>query len=149
MFTIALVGEKNEIIDSVFYRRFKIVVGDFVETILSPLSFWSVDDYVYHWREQLTKFIQSDQDKTFLITEMHNPETANFIRWWVVYREEDSVYFQEQLIFLDELEGKFSIEDAASFINDRQTVNEDGDEISEWEINFYELAVSPLLKLNK
>lgn len=146
MFNIELVGNKHEIIESVFYRRFKIVIGDFEETIISPLSYWSVDDYTRHWKDQLTKFVRDGQNKTFLITEMQNLETANFIRWWVAYREEDSIYFQEQLFFIDELECKFSIENALSFIGDRQTVNEDGDEISEWEISICELTASPLLE---
>lgn len=146
MFTIELVGEKNEIIESTFYRRFRIVIGDFAEQLLSPLTFWSVDDYFSHWRVQLFNFLRNNLDKSFLITEMQNPETANFIRWWVLYREGDSVCFQEQLLFLDELEGRFSIESAFRYVGDHQILNEDGDEISEWKISVQELALSPLLR---
>ncbi len=145
MFSIEMVASKNEIIESVHYRRFKIIINDFSEELLLPLDFWGVNDYISHWRKQLTQFLSDKQDKTYLITEMHNPNTANFIRWWIIYRENDSVFFQEQLVFMDDIVGVFSPDDAYSYIEERRVITEDGDEISEWEARVSDVTDTPLI----
>ena len=40
---------------------------------------------------------------------MCDPETGNFYRVWAAYPRNDEVIFQEQILFLDELEEGFNL----------------------------------------
>jgi hypothetical protein len=139
MFSIKAITSKNEIIESTFYRRFEITIGSFKESFLSPLVYWSVDSYEKHWKENIRKFIFSKMDCTFLITEMYDPKYANFIRWWILYRNGEDVIFQEQVLFLEDVEGEFCLSSAHKLILPYQSINEDGEKISEWSIKISSL----------
>lgn len=136
MFYINFTNDRNKLIDSVFYREFRIKLGDFEELLLAPLDYWSVKTYQTHWEEQLHDFVTNNLDKIFLITEMHDPATANFIRWWIIYRQGENVCFQEEIVFMNELKDGFSLDNAISLIPPHQNIDEDGDEISEWILPF-------------
>ena len=146
MFSIDQVKDTNELIDSVEYREFKIKIGDFEESLLLPLCCWSIEKYKHHWSKQLKQFYFDKKEKTCLITEMYDPSTANFVRWWILYRVNDDVFFQEQVLFLEDIKGPFSVDDAELYIPEREIINEDGEEISEWVVPFEQLKNSPLLK---
>jgi hypothetical protein len=145
MFAIELASSTNEVIDSVFYRKFRITLGLDEEFLLCPLCFWSIEDYKLHWRTQLNKFISNRADRTALITEMYDPETANFIKWWAIYRVGEEVAVQEQLVFMDELTSCFSLERLDEVMGEYKQINEDGYEISEWRFPLKQLEESPLL----
>ena len=144
MFHIDLVDQEDKVIDSVSYRKFKIKIGDFEEYFLSPLCYWSVEDYQLHWGKMLHDFMKGNKESAFLITEMYDPAKANFIRWWVLYRKGDNVSFQEKILFMAGVE-KFSVESAASLIPKHQLINDDGNEISEWVLPIDQFKLSPLL----
>jgi hypothetical protein len=63
---------------------------------------------------------------------MYDPNTANFIFWWVMYLIGDDVHIQNHVLFLDELERSFDENDLYSFIPERETQNEEGESVSEW-----------------
>jgi hypothetical protein len=42
---------------------------------------------------------------------MRDPSVANFIVWWPMYRVDETVFIQNQLLFLDQLASSFN-EDA-------------------------------------
>lgn len=69
---------------------------------------------------------------TALVSNMHDPEKANFIFWWVLYPVESDVYIQNQILFLNELKIKLSIDNLFEHIHPRSTVTDEGVAISEW-----------------
>jgi hypothetical protein len=58
-----------------------------------------------------------------------------------MYREESKVFFQNCLLFLDELGRPSQLEDLVAKLAERETVNEDGREISEWSVPVSDLEV--------
>jgi len=145
MFTIELASENNQVIDSVFHRKFRIIIDDMSEIFMSPLSYWSVSDYFGHWRTSIEKIASRKVDRSIFITEMYDPGHANFIRYWVAYAESSSVFFQENILFLDDVKRPFDLDNIHLFIPNREIINEDGDQISEWAISLEEIKKSPLL----
>ena len=73
------------------------------------------------------------------MTEYVGPEASSKLEWWPLYRLGDTVHVQNHLLFYDQLTEPFSLANAAKFIRDRQTVNEDGLAISEWTVAFSDL----------
>lgn len=116
----------------------KIIFGSDYDDFLSPISYWSRESYISHWKRALG-LILDGRDRSALITRMYSPNSANFIFWWVLYLEKDSIVFQQHILFLEELDCKFNEENFTKFIPDRENVSEDGERISEWEVSFNDL----------
>lgn len=114
----------------------KIIIDSFSESFICPLNYWSEKDYYEHWYTGIRKIIK--ENKSALITEMHNPLTSNFIIWWVLYKLEDIVYIQNKILFIKELNQTFDIKNFSDYIEDRKIYTEEGDKISEWKININE-----------
>jgi hypothetical protein len=113
----------------------KIVISDFQETFAASLAFWTRDDYDRHWRKALEKLI-SGADRSALITDYVEPPaypySGGYLFWWPLYRDGDTVYVQSQILFFDQLSQPFSPENPWDSVRDRQVVNGDGQNISEW-----------------
>lgn len=56
---------------------------------------------------------------------------SNFVTVWVIYFEDNNIFIQNRLLFLDQCID-FSPYKVNKFIEQRRTYNEDGMEISEW-----------------
>jgi hypothetical protein len=110
-----------------------ITLGNFREHFTSALGYWSVDDYLQHWKQALDRII-NEEPTSCLITSMLDPKTASFIFWWPMYRVEDFVFIQNQIFFLNQSQIKFGGKDPFSFVPARQVVNEDGLQVSEWSV---------------
>jgi hypothetical protein len=65
---------------------------------------------------------------------MRDPQTANFIQWWPLYRLDDTVHVQNQILFMDALPGPLLPHDPYVHVAERRTVSEDGSPISEWRV---------------
>lgn len=74
-----------------------------------------------------------------MIASVGDPETANFVTCWPLYRRKEKVYVQNSIIFLDRLEGGFDPGRPWEFIEARQSVDEDGNRVSEWETEISEV----------
>lgn len=105
-----------------------------MENIDVDLSFWGKDDYVSQWESALDQLVRG-QNKTALITSLSDLETANFIIVWPMYRVDNIVYIQNQLLFLDDIRDKFSVEKIYDFISER----EPDEEVSEWTVTIEDL----------
>jgi hypothetical protein len=112
-----------------------LVLGDAREYFLASLYEWSKEYYESQWRHAL-KTILLGRDKAALITTYGSPENATHLEWWPMYAAEDAVFLQDHLLFYDRLTKPFSVQDAFSFLRDRQTTNEEGKAISEWMVSF-------------
>lgn len=112
------------------YQYGEIVIDDFQEKFLSSLSFWSVEDYRKHWIRSLKELYTNS--KSGLIIDMYDPEQSKTIEWWILYKVDTLVYFQNSLLFLDELNGVLEINRIAAHIPTRERYTDEGELISEW-----------------
>ena len=115
-----------------------IQIDSFQERFIASLMYWSVDDYKRHWKQAIERILHSS-DVSCLITSMVDPAIATFIFWWPMYRVNETVLIQNQILFLDQLQSPFDEHTPFSFVPKRQTINEDGDVISEWSVRINDL----------
>ena len=120
--------------------RAEIVVGNHKETAEVPLHYWSRDQYRAQWREAITKIV-AGQQKACLITGMHDPRSANFLDWWLMWREGSTVFIQNQILFMDEIRSNFNENDLERHIPERKTVTDEGEKISEWTVRVQDIRV--------
>ena len=120
----------------------KIVIDDFWESLQLPLSYWDLNDYKCSWVASLNQGLNSKSHAALTVS-MYDIEQANFLFIWVLYFQDNIVFLQNKVLFLEE-HPSFSIEKINEFITPRATYTEDGHKISEWHtdlksiIDFYE-----------
>ena len=108
----------------------KIVIDDFCESFSADMSFWTTGDYEKHWEEAMEALCRGEA--VSFITSITDPKATNVIRSWACYPIEGELAFQEHLLFLDEIEGDFNLEQPHRNVQAYEAITEDGDEISEW-----------------
>ena len=109
------------------------MLGNYQEQFLSSLYKWSKKDYERQWHSAIDTLLRGGE-KAALFTEYLGPE-AGRLRWWKLYRVNTTVFFQEQILFYDQLAELFNLERAFDYIGDRQTITADGERISEWSVS--------------
>lgn len=139
-FFIELANENTFLEDELFAIG-KIRIGSFSETFHVPLSYWTRDKYRSQWKAAIYKLIHGE-NKVALITSMYSPKNANFILWWKMYRIEENIHIQNQVLFMEDLDKEFDEENIYQFIPERRTLTEDGDSISEWIISLKDIIDS-------
>jgi len=115
-----------------------LTLGRARESFLASLYQWGVEDYERQWKQAVAVLLNK-KNKAALITTYGSPEVATHLEWWPMYLVGDIVYFQNHLLFYEQLPGRFSMESAFSFLRDRDTVDEQGSRISEWEVPLAEV----------
>ncbi|MGW1717507.1 hypothetical protein [Streptomyces sp. NPDC002156] len=110
----------------------RVTVGDFSESFPMDLSFWTVGDYYRSWERALRELETRKNSTSCLISSITDPEVANFIFCWPIYREGEDVYVQNSIIFLDDLEDRFNPQEPWRYVEARSLIDEDGNQISEW-----------------
>ncbi|MGW0837338.1 hypothetical protein [Streptomyces prunicolor] len=113
----------------------KIVVRDFTETFPMDLTFWGTEQYKESWASALRRLEEADVTTSCLVSSITDPETANIIFCWPLYRFQDEIFVQNSLIILDELDGAFDPDNPWFSVGPREVVDEDGNRISEWRID--------------
>jgi hypothetical protein len=98
-----------------------IQIGDFRETFIASLFYWSADDYRTSWHST-----------SCLVTSITEPDNSNFIFCWPLYRIDETEFVRNSIIFLEELGDRFDTAAPWKSIRPRETVAEDGHRISEW-----------------
>ncbi len=78
----------------------RITIGSFVERFECVLDYWRKEDCEVHWCAALSRLV-AGSDRTALITSISNPASANFFTWWPFYRENQTAFVQNQMLFLD------------------------------------------------
>jgi len=111
-----------------------LVLGDVREYFLSSLYQWSKRDYETQWKHALKELL-GGRNKAALITTYGSPEIATHLEWWPMYVKGGTVFIQDHLLFYDQLSAPFSMQQAFTFLRDRQTINEEGRAISEWKVD--------------
>ncbi|WP_435283654.1 hypothetical protein [Streptomyces koelreuteriae] len=111
----------------------RITVRDFEESFPMDLTHWAVEDYQASWVRALRRLERGDGATSCLISSLTNPATSNFVFCWPLYRSADIIYVQSSIIFLEELDQAFVPDEPWRSVGPRATVDEDGNEISEWQ----------------
>ncbi len=113
----------------------EITIGDFRETFVSGLSLWAREQYELHWLKALER-LAGGADRSALITDYVEPAahviSESYLVWWPLYRETDTILVQNQLLFFHQWSQPFSAACFWESVQNRRTVNEEGQKISEW-----------------
>jgi hypothetical protein len=64
-------------------------------------------DYYRSWRQAFEVLNANPRSTSCLMTSMTDPSSSNFLVCWPMYGEDENVYIQNAIIFLDEIEGAF------------------------------------------
>lgn len=118
----------------------RITIDSFTETFEMSLGLWSEADYRESWLHAFKILSERDHSTSCLMTSMTDPATGDFLMCWPLYRNGEVVHVQNSLILLDELESPFDVAEPWASVRPRETVNEDGQEISEWQTSMEALA---------
>ncbi len=136
MFYIRFENEFNE--DNLRYGEIKI--GDFQERFLASADYWTWEQYQKQWKDGIQRIING-QEKSCLITDMSNPKSTKYIFWRPMYLVGNKVFFQDQILLLEQLESPFDENSPFLSVSDRKTISEEGDMISEWEIDLEDVVL--------
>jgi len=110
-----------------------IKIGEFTEIFHASLSYWDRKTYLKQWREALNRVL-AGQAESALVTSMYDPGAANFIVWWLLYRVNDEIRVQNQILFMDALGEGFDEQDMYRFVPSRETHTDENEPVSEWVI---------------
>ena len=84
----------------------------------------------------MRRFI-AGSDRAVLITNYVNSKESANLEWWALYRGEGGVvHVQNHLPWYENFDLEFSVSEAERFLQDRITVNEEGNSLSEWDVRF-------------
>lgn len=115
--------------------RCELVIGDHKEIFPIVTSLWSTKMYCSQWKQALIALLSDEVQSCALVTDIQAPEASHGIAYWVLFREGNSVHFQERFSrkLRDELCGSAAV--AESHIPPRmQGTAEDFAQVSEWTI---------------
>lgn len=111
-----------------------ITLGSFRERFVALTTFWNADDYRSHWRKAVARIVETGSDSC-LITSLHDPTVSDMLFWWPMYRVGDRVRIQNGILLFEQLDEPFRLDNVFGFIPPRSTHSDDGEPISEWEVD--------------
>lgn len=115
-----------------------IKIGSFEESFVSSRLFWSADQYREHWHDAVKRVVREGKDSC-LITSIADPGNSTRLYWWPMYRDGDTVHFQNSICFFDQLPVPFDVDNPYASVSPRERTSEDGEELSEWDIHVDDL----------
>ena len=130
-FAICDLKEPEEIIYDEVCCWCMITIGDFSERFAAPTEIWGLEDYKEQWQRALISINQGAK-KAHLVAAMRDPANSDFISTYVLYREGDRVYVQNQIILCEGNEQAIASGNLEKLVEERETETEDGTKISEW-----------------
>jgi hypothetical protein len=113
----------------------EITLNEFIETFETDLTFWGAERYESQWREGIDRLLQG-VSRSCLITSLVDSSYQVFGQWWKLYRDGEQVVVQNQLLLSSCFGKDFNPNDPYSSISDRQSLNSEGEQISEWFVDF-------------
>jgi len=114
-----------------------MVAGNLTENFVSVLYDWDKRAYRSQWFDALRHLLNGG-DRAALIISYVAPDVG---QCWALYRGEgELVHVQQHHTLLgDNGPAKFSVGRAHSFMMDRETADEDGHRISEWDVGLVDV----------
>jgi hypothetical protein len=116
-----------------------IRIGTFEERFLSYTEFWSERDYEHAWIVAI-KMLLNGGAKSALVTDAHDPDKGGVSFIWPMYRVEEQVFIQNHMLLPETAPRPFMLEKIIEDIGPRETVDEEGERISEWQVYLQDLA---------
>jgi len=117
-----------------------ISANDLQEKIIAPINYWSEVQYQKQWADAIEKLLSGQRERVGLLTEMYDPDSAPFpVMIWSLYKVGNDICMQNYYQSLQQLSKDFNFDDIYGLIHERETVTEDGGEISEWKIDTKDL----------
>lgn len=117
-----------------------ISIGDdFTETIAAALDYWTIKDYLRQWEEGLTRI--KTHNTSCLVASIQNPNIAPFLNWWVLYKENKTIYIYNQQFVGNDVrkllkKKDFTISSCYNFIQPKEIIKpDDGYDYSEWQLD--------------
>jgi len=117
-----------------------IYIGDdFAETITPALDYWTVEDYKKQWQKGLEQI--KTYDKSCLVASIQNPDIAPYLNWWVLYKENKTIYIYNQQFIGNDVKKllknkNFTVSSCYDFIQPKEIITpDDGYNYSEWKID--------------
>lgn len=139
-FSIKLLAEPVPDLDPGVRASLGVIrIGDFEERFVASLMYWTPQDYRRHWQQAIRRIVNGSE-RSCLITSIVDPACSKFLFWWPIYREAQTVFLQNQLLFFDQLSSAFDSSVPFVHVAERRTVNADGERISEWSVPIEELS---------
>ncbi|MGB8259572.1 MAG: hypothetical protein WCE75_04445 [Terracidiphilus sp.] len=121
-----------------FLAHGRLIAGDYWENFYASLDEWTISQYESQWREAVQRTVDG-AGKSALIVNYASPERGGHLEWWPMYRDGDSVFLQDHLLFFSQLQVPFSPDHPCRSLRDRQVLSEDGAPISEWCVDMDDL----------
>ena len=116
----------------------RITLGDYRETFIALIGFWSPRDYEEHWIRSVRRVVER-RETSCLITSLHDPAASDMLWWWPLYVRHERVVVQNSILLLRELPRPFSLRDPYASVPPYRDRNEDGYPISEWTLPLTDL----------
>lgn len=111
----------------------EIQLGEYRESFHAVTGYWSIQDYEASWTAALRRLLAGGEVSS-LVTSLTDLQEATFVTTWPLYRSQEEVFVQNQILFLDELPAPFAPDAPWESADPRTTVDEEGRPISEWHI---------------
>jgi hypothetical protein len=120
-------------------RRGRITLGDFSEVFVAPLVFWAAADYLNQWVEA-AKHIVNGQPRSCFVAAMRESPHDGPVFLWPAYKDGEVVFVQHRLLLPETVKGVFNPLNLYAQVDERRTLSEDGEPISEWQVSVEDLA---------
>jgi len=124
-----LLDKKEKMYEKTGYRG-KITIDDFEEYFFSNDSFFKKEDYYRHWLKSVDLLFK--YSKAFFLTDVHDPNNADYCTTWVCHLLNNVVYFQENIL-LDEGYCLRDVIYSSVEIDDIEFTTDTGNKISTWQ----------------
>ena len=111
-----------------------IVLGEDRDGFEVSLEWWGRAAYQRQWLEAARRLVNGTDRVMFLVS--YDGPDATFHLAWPAWRDGNRVHVQNWLVLTEQLSTPFDPDAADRFVRDRQTTNEDGEPISEWDVDF-------------
>ena|SRR5215467_6992418 len=135
-FSIAFTGKFADDDPSVAIGEIKL--GEYLESFQAILGFWTMEDYEKSWLTALRRLV-GGASTSCLVTSLTDPGNSEYVVTWPLYRSDDEVFVQNQLIFLNQLGRRFEPQAPWEFIEPHAIIDEDGHQISEWQVQLKDI----------
>lgn len=123
--------------------RGTIIIGDFRESFTASFHFWRPEQYLENWCNSLRLMLNGSARGCF-ITNMNSDLKGNngYGMSWEFFRVDKDIVFHNRLIMPEApIEGLASL-NPEPWVEERETVTEDGFPISEWRVRRENLRVN-------
>lgn len=74
-----------------------IIIGEFSETFIMPLSYWTISQYKAHWAASCQRFLAGESPGILLVTLSGPPHKTHLFLSWLLYRVGNYVQIQNNI----------------------------------------------------